>query len=259
VQDPSGQTRPPRIEAFIIHLARAGQRRAQVQRIAAASPVPAQILDAVDGQLLNKADSDAVYVRRLLRPAYPFALSQAEIACFMSHRRAWREIADRNLDAGLVFEDDVEIDGELFSKAFEAGKKLIGKGCYLQFQVRNVPVKGRIIQRNQDVTVFHPPVAPLRASGQMIDRRAALALLASAERFDRPVDALVQMQWLTGVAVSVVMPSGLTEKSALIGGTTIQQRNKTVMQRIAHEVLRPIYRQSVSRLSLRNYAEAESE
>ncbi|MCY0093295.1 hypothetical protein [Hoeflea ulvae] len=49
------------VEAFIIHLARADARRPQVDRLLAACPVPAGIVDAVDGRDMSGAEIDAVY------------------------------------------------------------------------------------------------------------------------------------------------------------------------------------------------------
>jgi hypothetical protein len=39
----------------------------------------------------------------LHRPRYPFALRAAEIGCFLSHRRAWREILDRERAVTQIF------------------------------------------------------------------------------------------------------------------------------------------------------------
>ena len=96
------------IEAFIIHLARAKARRPQVERILSACPVPAHVIDAVDGRALSTEELQAAYTRRSLHaPRYPFALSVGEIGCFLSHRKAWQAILDAGLDAGLVIEDSV--------------------------------------------------------------------------------------------------------------------------------------------------------
>src|SRR5690606_24624421 len=96
-----------KIEGFIIHLARARSRRGQVDELLQHLPVPARILEAVDGQSLPAAELSAVYRRHLHEPPYPFGLRAGEIACFLSHRKAWKEIVKRDLDAALVLEDDV--------------------------------------------------------------------------------------------------------------------------------------------------------
>src|SRR3954470_22237545 len=104
--------KPQTFKAFISHLGRAAQRAAQVERLIATLPVPAEIIDAIDGLTLTDADRDRVYRRRLHKPTYPFPLSNSEIACFLSHRRAWAAIVEQGLDAGFVIEDDVELTTE---------------------------------------------------------------------------------------------------------------------------------------------------
>ena len=57
-----------KIKAFVIHLARATQRRAQVERIIAACPLKTHILDAVDGHAMDEASRAAVYRKGLFTP-----------------------------------------------------------------------------------------------------------------------------------------------------------------------------------------------
>jgi glycosyl transferase, family 25 len=248
----SEQAQPARIEAFVIHLARAEQRRAQALRIAEALPVQTHMLDAVDARKLSKAEIDAVYARSLHKPGYPFELTLGEIACFLSHRKAWKEIADRDLDAGLVIEDDVEIDARVFARAFETGKALIGGGCYLQFQARKIPLRGRTTLLPGSELIFKTEIVTLGATCQLVDKKAAKLLLRLTESFDRPVDSFMQLDWLTGLTISVALPSGVREISAALGGTTIQNRSKTFLERIMREVLRPFYRYNIARFSRNN-------
>lgn len=241
-----------KIEAFVIHLARAEARKPQVSRIVAALPVKATVVDAVDGQTLNKAELDAVYAPRLHKPYFPFEISKGEIACFLSHRKAWQMIVDRGLDAGLVIEDDVEVDPVVFGEALNLAKNLVGHCCYVQFQVRILPVTGRVICESYAIKVFTPRIIPLRATFQLIDRDAALRLLSTTERFDRPVDGVTQMRWLTKVPVSVVMPSGVRELSDDLGGSTVQKIKKPFGFRLRHEFWRIIYRMQIKLYSARS-------
>jgi glycosyl transferase, family 25 len=241
-----------KIEAFVIHLARAEARKPQVARIIAALPVKATVVDAVDGQKLNKDELDAVYSPRLHKPYFPFEISKGEIACFLSHRKAWQMIVDSALDAGLVIEDDVEIDPVVFGAALNLTKNLVGRCCYAQFQVRMLPITGRVICESYAIKVFTPRIIPLRATFQLIDRDAAIRLLAATERFDRPVDGVTQMRWLTKVPVSVVIPSGVRELSDDLGGSTVQKVKKPLSYRMRHEFWRVIYRMQIKRYSARS-------
>ncbi|MDZ7711380.1 MAG: hypothetical protein U5K36_15975 [Roseovarius sp.] len=69
-------------------------------------------------------------------------------------------------------------------------------------------------------------------------------LLAATRRFDRPVDTFLQLRWVHGADMLSVWPSGISEVSDDIGGSTIHQRMASDA-RLKREILRPLYRLSV--------------
>lgn len=241
------------IEAFIIHLARATARRPQVDRILAACPVPASIIGAVDGRALSSRDIDAVHSREPLHaPHYPFAMTVGEIGCFLSHRKAWQAIVDNGLDAGLVIEDDVEMDGAVFARALHFARAHIAAHGIIQFQVRDIANPGPVVAADSDVRLTRPVQVPLRASCTLYSRQALQMLLEQTARFDRPVDTYAQMHWLTGLRPCLAIPSGVRDKSGDIGGTTIQSRNVPFIEKLRREILRPFYRFRIAALSRSN-------
>src|SRR5690606_20025823 len=146
-----------RIEGFVIHLKRAVGRRPQVDELLRRLPVPTHVLDAVDGQTLTDAEVASVYRRGLHQPHYPFALRRGEIACFLSHRQAWREIVDRNLDAGLVLEDDVGLDPVLFKKALQLAETLCdGSPAYILFNFRKPGENAAVITADGSARIVRP-------------------------------------------------------------------------------------------------------
>jgi glycosyl transferase family 25 len=238
------------IQAFVIHLTRAEARRPQVDRILEACPVPAQVIEAIDGRALPAGEIDAVYSRNNLHaPRYPFELGVGEVGCFLSHRKAWQAIVDKGLEAGLVIEDDVEIDAPRFSEALELARKHVAEHGIIQFQVRKVAKPGQVIAAHGEVMLTRPVVVPLRASCTLYSRSAVKQLLEQTERFDRPVDTYMQMHWLTGLRPCIVIPSGVRDKSQQVGGTTIQARKTPFARRLLREVLRPLYRARIAVLS----------
>jgi len=106
-------------KAFILHLDRAIQRKANVQALAAGLPVESEIVSAVDGARLTQAEVDQAYARRRFEPRYPFALSRTEVGVFLSHRLAWRRILDDGLAFAFIFEDDAEVDPASFVALLE--------------------------------------------------------------------------------------------------------------------------------------------
>ena len=104
-------------KCFIIHLKRAINRKVYVDDIISKLDMTSEIIDAVDGKLLTDKDILNHYSETpLFSPSYPFRVNKGEVGCFMSFRKAWQEIVDQKLSAGLIFEDDVSLDLETSMK-----------------------------------------------------------------------------------------------------------------------------------------------
>ncbi|WP_421565320.1 glycosyltransferase family 25 protein [Ochrobactrum sp. EDr1-4] len=237
------------IKAFIIHLARASDRRPQVAKLVQELPVKTEVIDAVDSRTLPDADIKRVYKRKLHAPRYPFKLSKNEIACFLSHRKAWQAIVDQGLDAGFVIEDDIELT-DVFNAAFQAVTNHFEPGSFVRFTFRDRE-QGREVFRNDQLRIIIPNPIGLGMVAQLVSFDAAKKLLAATEQFDRPVDTTVQMRWVTGLQPLAVIPGGVKEISAQLGGTTIQHK-KSFKDKLAREILRPIYRMRVRNFSARS-------
>jgi GR25 family glycosyltransferase involved in LPS biosynthesis len=236
--------KPQTIKAFIVHLGRAKQRAAQVDRLVAALPVPADIIDAVDGLTLSEANRDRVYRRNLHKPAYPFVLSNSEVACFLSHRKAWAAIVEQGLDAGFVIEDDVALNAD-FPAAFAAATACLTPGAFVRFPFRADRETGEEILSRDATRVIRPRTVGLGMVAQLVSRGAAIRLLQATEMFDRPVDTMVQMDWLLHLSPLAVVPGGVSEISSTLGGTSMK-RQSTFSEKLAREILRPLYRAKVA-------------
>ncbi|WFS01321.1 glycosyltransferase family 25 protein [Rhizobium tumorigenes] len=236
--------RPQTIKAFIVHLGRAEQRAGQVERLVETLPVPAEIIDAVDGLALSQADRERVYHRNLHKPAYPFQLSNSEIACFLSHRKAWAAIVEQGLDAGFVIEDDVELTAD-FPAAFAAASACLTPGAFVRFPFRDNRESGEEVFSQDTARVIRPQVIGLGMVAQLVSRGAAIRLLQATEIFDRPVDTMVQMEWLLHLSPLTVLPGGVREISSTLGGTSMK-RHSTFAEKLTREVMRPLYRAKVA-------------
>jgi GR25 family glycosyltransferase involved in LPS biosynthesis len=238
------KAKPQAIKAFIIHLDRARQRKPQVDRLVAALPVPAEVIDAVDGLALSQAEKACVYRRHIHKPSYPFALSNSEIACFLSHRRAWTAIVEQGLDAGLVIEDDVALTAD-FPAAFAAATACLTAGAFVRFPFRADRENGETILTRDATRVIRPRTIGLGMVAQLISRGAAIRLLQATEMFDRPVDVIVQMEWLLHLSPLAVLPGGVTEISSELGGTSMR-RHSTFAGKLVREICRPLYRANIA-------------
>lgn len=238
-----------KLGAFIIHLARAEGRRAHVEHLRRTLPMPTAIVDAIDGALLSEAQISAVYRPKLYRPHYPFALSSSEIACFLSHRKAWQALLDSEFDAALVLEDDVEIDDQPFAVGLALARQAIGAGALVRFPYRLYSDVGVLRAQSGSIRLVVPRNVGLGMQAQLIDRAAAAKLLGATEVFDRPVDTFAQLRWLHGNRVYAVQPSIVREVGGALGGSTVQGRSRNKLER---NVRRAIYKLAVAAVSRLN-------
>jgi GR25 family glycosyltransferase involved in LPS biosynthesis len=240
------------IKAFIIHLSRSEDRQQQVDLLRQMLPVPADVVDAVDARTMTDADVQRVYSPGLHAPRYPFALNIREVACFLSHRKAWQAIVDQNLTAGLVLEDDVALTPD-FAKAYAAAAEFVRPEDFIRFPFRPHREKGSEIFATDDARILQAKPVGLGMVMQLVGNEAARRLLSVTATFDRPVDTTLQMNWITGLSPLAVVPGGVREISSQLGGSTIQQQ-KPLLEKLRREILRPVYRMRVNAYSRRKEA-----
>lgn len=237
--------------AFIIHLERAVRRAPQVEALREALPMPTEIVPAVDA--ISETDLLARHYDPDLgwEPPYPFSLSQTEIAVFLSHRKAWERILASGCEAGLVLEDDVALDEALFPKALALAEANLQPGGMIRFPWRTYEARGDEISHLGNLRLTRPRLVALGMQAQLLHKDAARQLLAVTERFDRPVDTVMQLTWKTGVDTLAVVPSGVTEMDQDLGGTT-QAKSERKGGRLYTEFARALYRRRVAAMSRRN-------
>jgi GR25 family glycosyltransferase involved in LPS biosynthesis len=248
-----------RTAAFVIHLARATARRAQVEALVAACPWPLQVFDAVDGQALTEAGlAQVLSDRPLMQPAFPFALGRGEIACFLSHRALWQRMLDEGLDQALILEDDVAL-GPGFAAALALAARFAGREGFVQFQTRPLRGPATVAAEAEGLRVLRPREVPRRTSAQLVGAEAARRLLAASARIDRPVDGMLQLVWATGQPVHCVVPSGVTDRTEAVGGSVAQPARRDrpgPLARLRRALARARYRAAVARLSAQAAAQA---
>lgn len=238
------------LKALIIHLARAEDRRDQVASLRAALPCPSEIAWAVDARAPEAmtAPGLARHVETHLAPRYPYGLRDAEVACFHSHRKCWQRIMDEGMTAALILEDDIALDPEVFPAALRLALSVIQPGDVIRFPYKRREDAGRVIAQAEGITLRQPQEVALGMQAQIVTQEAARRLLQATEQFDRPVDCLLQMPWEHGARVLSVWPSGVSEHSADLGGSTIGHKAHG-WDKIRREVMRPFYRWRIAALS----------
>jgi len=229
------------MKSFVIHLARAAQRKPNVEELRASLPGALEVIDAVDARDMSSDDIAKLVSGPRHFPTYPFKLRTSEVACFLSHRKAWQLIADGNASGAMVLEDDVVLDVPVFSNAFALVEQHVGGDDFVRFPYKNRETPSRTLANTGETCLFEPKVCGLGMQAQYVGRSAARRLLDATKQFDRPVDTLLQQTWVTGQLNYTVWPSGVSEISGDIGGSTIGER-KSIANNIFREVARPAYR-----------------
>ena len=229
-------------KCFIIHLKRAVKRKKTVQSIILNMECDTKIIDAIDGNTLTAQHiSEFLDDKKRFQPKYPFTINNGEIGCFLSHREAWKAIVNEKLEAGFIIEDDCEIDIKKFNKSFKMALKFVKKLGYIQFQTREIPNNSLEINNIDGVKILKPKIIPLRTSAQLISYDAALLLLEKSKKIDRPVDGFLQLFWLTGQNISCIHPSGLSDITQMLGGSTLSIK-QSIKSSTTRSLIRFLYR-----------------
>ena len=162
---------------FLINLDRSPGRLAAMIAQFDALGLQAERLPAVEGNSIDLS-SDAFSG---LRPG--------EIGCFLSHREAWRRLAESGEELALVLEDDVRLSQNLPVALQAAGK--VDKGSRilkLDTSARSVALDVNMLAAGQRLSFARLCSEHTGTAGYIISAEAAGELLERSTSFSEPVD-----------------------------------------------------------------------
>jgi GR25 family glycosyltransferase involved in LPS biosynthesis len=235
--------------AFVLHLPRATARRDNARAVLAECGMDGEIWPAVDGGALSLSDLAACVGAQLFAPAYPFGLSAGEIGGFLSHRQIWAEIVRRDLDFGLILEDDAALAPDLYEHALRLAFANIDTLGLIQFRTRPPDGPVTLVDTAGGCVLGVPQEAGLRSTALMVGWDAADHLLRLTESFDRPVDTFLQSHWHTGLRPAAIHPSGVSDIADTLDDPTMQGRAHGVLENLRREWVGYRYRRGVARAS----------
>lgn len=173
------------IKGLFINLDRSVARREHMEKNAAAAGVDMTRLPAVDGLSLLAAEFDRVH------PPQPHLrrMTKSEVACFLSHRKAWEQICQHAGDYAAVFEDDIDFGTNLQTVLSDttwirSGMDLIK----LDKATRKHVEFGEKITIEQGLDVKRLLSLHVGCGGYIISKAFARKLLAASETFHVPID-----------------------------------------------------------------------
>ena len=192
---------------FVINLDKSTERMARISERLDELEVPFERIPAVYGAELSQEELETNYDPELNVKQYRRELPCGEIGCYMSHIKAWRMIVKRKLSCAIVLEDDITIE-----KEFRGFAERLAGSAY-SFDI----VKFFCSKKNPNI-VSSAPIGPNHSlcrfrkvlsgnQGQLITYDGAKKLLATYQRFGRPVDVDIQHWWESGINVLGVFPS----------------------------------------------------
>lgn len=187
------------MRVILINLARAQDRREKMARQFTALGIDYEILEATDGRNLTPADRAWVddEARRRITP-YP--LTDNEIGCWISHRRAMLSLIEGGQEMAAIIEDDADLTPD-FSAALAA------------IEAMQEPFDGIDLHRNFKRGELFTPVRPLGTDNRLgrvgythmnltayvMSRRGAQRFIVAASRFVHAVDKELHRYWDNGL------------------------------------------------------------
>ena len=227
---------------ILINLDRSPDRLRAMAAQLDATGLPWERLAATDGRALDAEPLSRAYSPELNRKQNNRDLAPGQIACFTSHRRAWRRIAESGWDGGIVLEDDVVL-AEFFPEAVHALAS--APGCWNALKLhgsRSRPVVRRArLDNGPRWTLGDYRKIPIWSGAQALTASAAAQLFFATRTFGRPVDVAEQWWWETGVRFQALEPYPIAPAAA----ASMTDRGKGERRRFARLKQQLIYNMTI--------------
>lgn len=188
-------------KVFVINLERSPERLAVISSRLNEFDIPFERVEAIDGKTLSDSVVEEVSPAHVVSKTYHRSLSKAEVACSLSHRKAWRKIVEDDLDFAIVLEDDAEILDN-FPRVLDLLAEL---PCiewdfiklYALKRGGEKNVARRFDYRDHTFVTYHK--FPLGFQGQAISRQGARSLIERLPYVTEPADSQLKSWWEAGV------------------------------------------------------------
>ena len=190
---------------FVISLARATERRANISRHLDETGVPYKIINAVDGATLDMAQLANRLNPNKYRIKYGRKLTSGEIGCYLSHYNLWQHIVDQGIDCAIVLEDDAVLNKDFYGvvsrlHTLEGQWEMVSLGdgkCNVDRVLCDIDDKHRLVRHKRRAWGAHAYV---------IRRPAAEKLLNYCHEIRAGIDELMFEYWKNDVAFYLVCP-----------------------------------------------------
>jgi glycosyl transferase family 25 len=204
---------PQALKIFVISLERATERRAHMQALLDQLGLQAEFILAVDGRALTAADR-ARYDSRRARLHYRSEMTDAEIACYLSHYRCYERIARERLPMALILEDDIAVGPNFVSTIRQLASQANPSWTVVRLQSQRSKVlkprtakeQGRWLCDLEGGILTRLGTHVLGGCAYLMRLPAAEAMLTYGRRIVRPIDQTLDRYWENGIMPHVVRP-----------------------------------------------------
>jgi glycosyl transferase family 25 len=201
------------MKVYVISLDRAVERRAHMSGLLTNLGIEATFIPAVDGQKLTAEDRRR-YASGKARRVYGCEMSDNEIACYLSHLKAYEALIASGEEAALVLEDDISCDERLSNVLNSLNVSVPTEWSVLRLQSTKTSVaqpatRGAYGDPIEDVaghTICRLTTNVLGGCGYVIRRDAAVTMLTRSRRIYMPIDQTMDRYWENGIAPYVLRP-----------------------------------------------------
>jgi glycosyl transferase family 25 len=217
---------------FVINLDGSTERLAKVESELSKHKLSFERISAVDGRLMSQAQLHEHYCKQKNISDYYKVLTAGEVGCYLSHRKAWQHIIERNLPSAIILEDDFLFehpldDVLLFAKAQQN---------FDYIKLSDHPGrkrKTRILQTIGNSHLVSFDKVPARTCAQLVSYQGAEKLLKASESFGRPVDIDLQYWWEKDIQIQGIKPFPFAPAPDVASDiTAVQSRSSLKKHRI---------------------------
>lgn len=188
---------------YFINLARSKERACAMKEHLATRGIAAVRVVAVDGRELT-AEQWARYDPRPREGRGDPALTSSEVACFLSHRKVWKAIANSGR-AGLILEDDARLAENAASLLTEA-QPYLACADVIRWNGYRARIALPLARLSTGRAICLLVAGPGGACAYMLTPHGARRLLALSKRFSEQIDTFLDHVLLRGVITLAILP-----------------------------------------------------
>lgn len=175
---------------FVINLNRDTARLARIEALFGARGLAFTRVEAIDAKALSEAEIASL-------SAYPAPVSirlrPGEVACYLSHIKAWRMLLDSDAAHAAIFEDDIDIstDAADVLAAIDAWMPEDADIIKLETSLKPAEIAPEIASTVGGRTLHRLAGCHIGTAGYIISRSAAARMVAKSQRLKMAVDTML--------------------------------------------------------------------